>query len=146
MIGITSPKNRKIGPFLRKIDSCFLIEMKFISKLFKKFRRQNESQENPRLRLFIIFKNSSFLIIKNPGILNFKNSKIGRLRAKVSKISKILSFRCLRKMFFHFFQGCSLIFLDLIQVILSNKMKKYGLPEPKTLIIHEMLSFRCLMP
>ena len=27
--------------------------MKFISKLFKKFRRQNESQEIPRLRLFI---------------------------------------------------------------------------------------------
>ena len=36
---------------------------------------------------------------------------------------------------------CFLIF----QVILSNKMKKYGLPGPKTSIIHEMLSFRCLM-
>ena len=35
------------------MDSCFLIEMKFISKLFKKFRRGNESQEIPRLRLFI---------------------------------------------------------------------------------------------
>ena len=45
-----------------------------------------------------------------------------------------------------FFPGCSLIFLDLFQVILCNKMKKYGLPGPKTSIIHEMLSFRCLMP
>ena len=30
----------------------FLIETKFISKLFKKFRRRNECQEIPRLRLF----------------------------------------------------------------------------------------------
>ena len=53
VIGTTLPENREIGPFLRKFDSCFLIEMKFISKLFKKFRRQNGSQEIPRLRLFI---------------------------------------------------------------------------------------------
>ena len=63
LIGITSPKNRKVCPFLRKIDSCFLIEMKFISKLFKKFRRQNESQEIPHLRLFII--SSYYHIIKS---------------------------------------------------------------------------------
>ena len=79
VIGITLSGNRKVGSFLSKIDSCFLIEAKFISKLFKKFRRQNESQEIPRLRLFMIFKNSSFLIFKNSGILNFKNSQSGNI-------------------------------------------------------------------
>ena len=53
VIGITLPENRKVGSFLLNIDLCFLIETKFISKMFKKFRRQNESQEIPRLRLFI---------------------------------------------------------------------------------------------
>ena len=53
MIGVHLPENTEIGSFLHKFDSCFLIETKFISKLFKKFRRQNESQEIPRLSLFI---------------------------------------------------------------------------------------------
>ena len=36
----------------------------------------NESQEIPRIRLFMIFKNSPFLIIENPGIQNFKIQKV----------------------------------------------------------------------
>ena len=71
------------------------------------------------------------------GLLNFENSK---RKAKVFGISKFLSFRFSRKMFSHFFLSwCNWSFW-------SNKMKKYGLPEPKTLRIHEILSFRCLMP
>ena len=50
VIVITLPKNRKVGSFYHKIGSCFLIETKFISKIFKKFHRQNKSQEIPRLR------------------------------------------------------------------------------------------------
>ena len=64
-----------------------------------------------------------------------RNSEFQRFKkwkAKVSKISKFLSFIFRRKIFPHFVQGCSLIFLDLIQVILSNKLKKYGLPEPNS--------------
>ena len=45
--------------------NVFFIETKFISKLFKKFRRENESQEIPRLRLFIISSNRRFLNKKN---------------------------------------------------------------------------------
>ena len=63
VIGIPLPENRKVGSFLRKNISCFLIETKFISKLFKKFRRQNESQEVPRLRLFMIW--SYYHILKS---------------------------------------------------------------------------------
>ena len=80
MIGITSPKNRKVGSFWGKSVSFFLIEAKFISKLLEKIRQQNGCQEIPRLRLLIMFKNSSFLIIKKTGVLNFKNSKSGHLR------------------------------------------------------------------
>ena len=87
---------------------------------------------------FIIFDYQKF---RNSEIQKFKNWK-----AKVSKISKFLRFGIRRKIFSQKIQGCSLIFLDLIQVILSNKMKKYGLPEPKTLRNDEMLSFRPLMP
>ena len=88
LIGITSPKNRKVSPFLRKMDSCFLIETKFISKLFKKFRRQNESQEIPRLRLFIIpsyyhiIKSKKNLVIRYTGlskILRFSDSQISKI-------------------------------------------------------------------
>ena len=54
--------------FRRKWIHVFFIETKFISKLFKKFRRQNESQEIPRLRLFMfswkIGKISSTIIQK----------------------------------------------------------------------------------
>ena len=53
MIGIHLPENTEIGSFLHKIDSCFLIETKFIFKLLRKFRRQNWCQEIPRLRLFM---------------------------------------------------------------------------------------------
>ena len=78
----------------------------------------------------------------------FKNSKFQKNKKwtlKVSKKSKFLKFRILRK-YFPFFQGCSLIFLDLVQVIPQNKMKKYGLPGPKTSRNDEILSFRPLMP
>ena len=87
-----------------------------------------------------------FIISNYQKFRNSEFQKFKKWKAKVSKISKFLSFRIPQKCVPIFVQGCSLIFLDLIQVILSNKMKKYGLPEPKTLRIHEMLSFRCLMP
>ena len=77
VIGITFLENKNVGSIYHISVSCFLIETKFIPKLLEKFRRQNECQEIPRLRLSIIFKNSSFLIIKKSGILNFKNSKSG---------------------------------------------------------------------
>ena len=83
-----------------------------------------------------------FIISNYQKIRNSEFQKFKKWTLKVSKNSKFLSFRIPQKRFSHFFQGCSLIFLDLIQVILSNKMKKYGLPEPKTLIIHEMLTSR----
>ena len=54
----------------------FFIETKFISKLFKKFRRQNGSQEIPRLRLFIfswkIHRISSKIIKHNSKKWKFK--------------------------------------------------------------------------
>ena len=93
---------------------------------------------------FIISKDSSFLISKNPGFLNFKNSKSGQLR--FPKFRKFWSSEFFEKYFPIFSRGLPWFFLDLIQVIPPNKMKKYGLPEPKTLRNHEMLSFRCLMP
>ena len=77
-------------------------------------------------------------------ILKFKNSN--KRNANVSNISKLSSCIFLRKIFSQCSQGCSLFFLDSIEVFWFNKMKKYGLPGPKTSIIHEMLSFRCLMP
>ena len=70
-----------------------------------------------------------------------RNSEFHKFRnwtLKVSEISKFLSFRFLQKIFSHFFQGCSLIFLDLIQVILSSKIRNTGFQSP----IHEMLTSR----
>ena len=87
---------------------------------------------------FIIFNYQQFKI--------FKFQKFKKWTPKVSKISKFLSFRFSQQNIFPFFPGMLWFFLDLIEVILSNKMKKYGLPEPKTSRIHEMLSFRCLLP
>ena len=141
VIGITSPKNRKVGSFLGNSVSCFLIEMKFISKLFKKFRRENESQEILHLRLFIISSYYHIIIIKNPGIQNFQNLKNGRLRFPKFRFFWVSDFHthifpCVPRM--------SLIFLIRL-TFWSNKMKKYGLPEPKKSTIHELLSFRCLM-
>ena len=63
VIGITSPENWKVGSFWGNSVSCFLIETKFIFKIFKKFRRENESQEIPHLRFFII--SSYYHIIKS---------------------------------------------------------------------------------
>ena len=85
MIGIHLPENIEIDSFLHKIDSCFLIETKFISKLFKKFRRENESQEIPRLRLFIISSYYHILIIKNPDLQNFKSSNFEISNLQISK-------------------------------------------------------------
>ena len=98
--------------------------------------------------VFLHFITQSYFkqIQKKSGSILGKILSVGMWELKSSKISKFLKFRILRKMFSQKIQGCSLIFLDLIQVILFNKMKKYGLPEPKTSIIHEMLSFRPLMP
>ena len=88
VIGITSPKNRKVGSFLGEKQFMFLIETKFIFKLLEKFRRQNECQEIPRLRLSMIFKNSSFRIIRR--IRNSEFLKFKKWTAKVSEISNIL--------------------------------------------------------
>ena len=71
--------------------SCFLIETKFIHKLFKKFRWENETQEIPRLRLFMIFKNSSFPIIKISDLQSFKVSKIQRFKDSLD-VEKIILF------------------------------------------------------
>ena len=87
---------------------------------------------------FIIFNYQQF---RNSEFQTFKNWTL-----KVSKISKFLSCRIRRKMFPIFSRDVPWFFLDLIQVFWSNKMKKYGLPEPQTPMIHEMLSFRPLMP
>ena len=143
-------------------SSTFHHFQEFIISNYQKSR--NSEFQNSKNGHFMFFMNSSFLISKNPGILNFKNSRSGfiisnqqksrnsefqkfkKWTPKVSKISKFLSSRFRRNCFSHFFQGCSLIFLDLIKVFWSNKMKKYGLPGPKTLRNDEMLSFRCLMP
>ena len=82
----------------------FLIETKFTSKCLEKFRRQNECQEIPRLRLLMIFKNSSFLISKKTGTWKFKISNVQttkkhiksdkneQMPTKVSGISKNLKF------------------------------------------------------
>ena len=54
-----------------------------------------------------------FIILSYYNYQKSRNSefqKFKKWKAKVSKISKILKFRILRKIFFHFFQGCSLIF------------------------------------
>ena len=92
---------------------------------------------------FMIFMNSSFLISKNPGILNFKNSISGHIRFPNFRNSWVSDF--VEISFPISSRDVPWFFLELIQIILSNKMKKYGLPGPKTSIIHDMLSFWCLM-
>ena len=57
------------------------------------------------------FQISSFLIIKNSGILNFKNSH------DVSEISRFLSFRFPQKIFPKFVQGRSLVFLIFLKYL-----------------------------
>ena len=111
--GITSAENRKNGSFLRKIDSCFLIETKLICKLLYILLMENQCQDIPRLRLFMIFKNSSFPIIK---ISNLQNSKSSNFEiSKIQKsgtqdFSKILRFSDSQISKIHIFQECSLIF------------------------------------
>ena len=85
MIGITLPEDRKVGSFSHKIDSCFLIETKFIFVLLEKFRRQNESQEIPRLRLLMI---SLYHHIKIIEISDFQIFKF-----QIFKISKFQRFK-----------------------------------------------------
>ena len=93
---------------------------------------------------FLCFQDFIISNYQKSGILNFKNSKSGHLR--FPKFRNFWSSEFFEISFPIFSRDVPWFFLDLIQVILFNKMKKYGLPEPKTLIIHEMLSFRCLMP
>ena len=117
VIGIILPENRKIDSFLRKMNSCFLIETKFISKLLEKFRRQNECQEIPRLRLFMIFRNSSFLIIQISDLQIFESSNFDFLNQEV-RYTGLRKFRKCRCSYFHgkdfpiFSQGCSQVFLN----------------------------------
>ena len=92
------------------------------------------------------FKILQFLIIRNSRFQNFRNSKNGHPRfPRFRKFRKSWVSEFSEECFPIFSRDVPWFFLDLIQVILSNKMKKYGLPEPKTSIIHEMLSFRPLM-
>ena len=116
MIGIHLPENTEIGSFLHKIDSCFLIETKFISKLFKKFRRENESQEIPRLRLFII--SSYYHILKGKKNKN-KKTKVhqNKLEVMYTGLPEILRFSDYQISKIHIFQGCSSIFLVFFEVI-----------------------------
>ena len=88
------------------------------------------------------FQLTSFPILKKSGILNFKNSKMDN--------SGFLNFAFFE---FHistkYFPRFPRMFPDVswfVQTFWSNKMKKYGVAGPKISIIHEMLSFRCLMP
>ena len=133
VIGITSPKNRKVGSFSTKMDSCFLIETKFISKLLYIWLVENWCQDIPRLRRFIILENSSFLIIKNQELWI---SKIQKWTAKVSGISNCLSFIFPQNRFPQIFPGCSLFVLIFFQVLWFNKMKKCGVPWPAKPRIH----------
>ena len=132
----------KNGSCLHKTDSCFWSKLNSYSR----FCNNSGGKMNPRK--FLVFDFSSFSRIHHFNYQKSRNSEFQKLKKwthKVSRISKILSFRILRN-FFPFFPGMFPDFLDLIQVILSNNLKKYGLPEPKTLITHEMLSFLPLMP
>ena len=119
VIEITFLENGKVGSFYHKIDSCFLIETKFISKLFKKFRRQNESQEIPRLRLFIIL--SYYHILKSK---NQKNQKTRRFKKKLevryTGLPEILRFSDSQISQIHIFQGCSQIFLYFWSKFMTN--------------------------
>ena len=78
-----------------------------------------------------IFESSNFEIpqIEKSGTQDFGNFEKSILRFPW----KILS---------HMFPRMFPDFLGFFKVFWCNKMKKYGLPEPKTLIIHEMLTSR----
>ena len=117
-------------PKIEKSIACFLIDMKFISKPFKKFRRQSECQEIPRLRLFMIFKNSTFPIINNSDLQNFKSSNFEISNLLISKFQKSKSqvhrtsgnFEIPRFSDIQnpYFQGCSHIFLYFSNIFIRN--------------------------
>ena len=81
------------------------------------------------------------IILKYQKFRNSEFQKFKKWTLKVSGIAKFLSFRSPQQKI-PISQGGSLIFLDFFKVFWCNKMKKYGRPEPKTLIIHEMLTSR----
>ena len=107
------------------MDSCFLKEMKFISKLLPKFRRQIWCQEIPRLRLFIISSYYHKIIIKISDLQNFKSSNFEISNLQISKFQnpkvrytglfenfEILRFSDLKNPYFlRMFQYFSLYFL-----------------------------------
>ena len=123
---ITLPENRKVGSFLLKIDSCFLEEMKFISKLLPKFRRQIWCQEIPRLRLFIISSYYHKIIIKKSDLQNFKSSNFEISNLQISKfqnpkvrytgLSNKLRFPDSQISKIHISQGCFHIFLVFFEI------------------------------
>ena len=111
----------------------------------------NWCQVIPRLRLFMISQNSSFLVIKNSGILNFEiqkwTTKVSKKwKANVSGISNLSSFRHPQKIFSRMFPGCSLIFTWFVSSILVQQNEEIQASKTKKSIVYEMLSFRCLMP
>ena len=90
------------------------------------------------------FQISSFLIIKNPGTLTFKNSENGQLR--FPKLCFFDSQISTTNIFVEISREVPCFFSIFLEVFWSNEMKKYRLPGPKTLRNHEMLIFRRLMP
>ena len=78
----------------------------------------------------------------------FRNSEFQKLKNGHRRFPEYRNFQNFQFSEFHR-SDLSRMFPDFswfFQVILINKMKKYGLHGPTTSIIHEMLSFRCLMP
>jgi hypothetical protein len=67
-------ENRKVGSFLRKIVSCFLIDMKFISKLLEIFTAKLMSGDSSSLT-FYVSRFRSFPNIKNSRIQNITIKK-----------------------------------------------------------------------
>ena len=71
------------------------------------------------------------------GYQNFKSSNLQISKFQKLKIVGTQDFQKKRKnesriSIDNIFPGCSLIFLDLFEVIWYNEMKKYGAPGPKT--------------
>ena len=124
----------------------------FWSKLNSYSRFCNNSGGKIDVRRFLVFDFSSFSRIHHFLLSKIQISKFQKFKDWKAKPLRFPKFRnsWVSELFETYFpicsRVCSLIFLDVIQVFWCNKMKKYGLPEPKTSIIHEMLSFRPLMP
>ena len=89
MIGITSPKNRKVGSFLGNSVSCFFDRNEIHIQDFAEIPPGKLMSGDFSSSTFHPFQEFIIFIIKKSGILIFKNSKIGH--PEISKFSKINS-------------------------------------------------------